>query len=345
MKRKVLWVSSLAVWFLIFSTFFSLRVERWMTPIVTECVPTSSQSSTGARLSLDCLFSDDEGLPVLYQTYEGLGWDAGLRVKRASPLYTVMEDSIAAGGVDRVVQYASKEFTAGQRVTVTDLKAVREDLYLAVCPTGVRLREDLPSHITLLAQTGHSVLAAAEQAPGVFFPKQAAGELFQQQPFTPPDQRVYSLVEVERFFSALPLAALLPGMLLLAVLLWGASYPLLASGKKYRRQLCFHGCLGAAALAALPLILSQLELPSSLLPQSCIVDFSHYAEEFTEVFSALKELAGSGLIQAQHTLGHCRAMLWSSLGVVALCLLLGAVFLAVEKRARSPKTRGPGCSP
>ena len=345
MKRKVLWVSSLAVWFLIFSTFFSLRVEQLMLPLVTECAPTFSRDSTTARLPLDCLFPGEGGAPVLYQTYEGLGWDSGLRVTLAPPNGYAVEAESVASSLDRVVQYASKGIIPGERVALAGDVEPRQDLYLAVCPTGVRLREDLPSHITLLAQTGHSVLAAAEQAPGVFFPKQAAGELFQQQPFTPPDQRVYSLVEVERFFSALPLAALLPGMLLLAVLLWGASYPLLASGKKYRRQLRFHGCLGVVALAALPLILSRLELPSSLLPQSCIVDFSHYAEEFTEVFSALKELAGNGLVQAQHTLGHCRAMLWSSLGVVALCLLLGAAFLAVEKRARSPKTRGPGCSP
>ena len=336
MKRKVLWVSSLAVWFLIFSTFFSLRVERWMTPIVTECVPTSSQSSTGARLSLDCLFPDEEGLPVLYQTYEGLGWDAGLRVKQASPLYTVMEDSIAAGGVDRVVQYASKEFTAGERVTVTDLKATREDLYLAVCPTGVRLREDLPENIEVLAQTENALLARAGQAPQIFMPKQATGELFQRYPFTMPDERVYSLADVDSFFSALPLAALLPGMMVFVLLLWGGSFSFLKDVKNNRVRLLLNGCFMAATLLVLPLLLHFLQFPSSLLPKSSIVEGSHYMREFTEILSSLSHFAAAGVTEAQASLSHAHTMLWVSLGVILLPALLAAAVLVLERRG--PRT-------
>lgn len=333
MKRKVLCVSSLAVWFLIFSTFFSLRVERWMTPIVTECVPTSSQSSTGARLSLDCLFPDEEGLPVLYQTYEGLGWDAGLRVKRTAPtVYTVMEDYIVDRGVGRAVQYASKEFTVGERVTVTDLKGDREDLYLAVCPTGVRLREDLPKSVAVLAQTENTLLARAGQAPQIFMPKQAVGELFQRYPFTMPDERVYSLADVDSFFSALPLAALLPGIMLFVLLLWGFSFFFLKDVKKNRSRLLLSGCFVAATLLALPLLLHFLQFPSSLLPKSSIVEVSHYIREFTEIFSSLSHFAAAGVTEAQAVLSHAYTMLWVSLGVILLTVLLAIAVLVLERR-------------
>ena len=229
-----------------------------------------------------------------------------------------MEDSIAAGGVDRVVQYASKEFTAGERVTVTDLKATREDLYLAVCPTGVRLREDLPENIEVLAQTENALLARAGQAPQIFMPKQAVGELFQRYPFTMPDERVYSLADVDSFFSALPLAALLPGMMVFVLLLWGGSFSFLKDVKNNRVRLLLNGCFMAATLLVLPLLCIFCNFPPPCSPKSSIVEVSHYMREFTEILSSLRHFAAAGVTEAQAALSHAYTMLWVSLGVILL---------------------------
>lgn len=332
MKQKVLWVFSMVLWFLIFSTFFSLRVEQWMTPVVTECIPKTSQNSTKAELELDCLFTDEE-LPVLYQTYEGMDWNEGLRVKLVEATgYTVLEDSIQCGALDRVIQYATRDLKIGEKVTILDVTEKREDIYLVICPTGVRLQENVPESVEILGQTGNSLLAKDSEAWQVFMPKQAVGRLFQRQPFTMPDERAYSLADVDDFFSVLPLVALLPGTMIFTLLLWLFSFSLLKNSKKNQSRLALNGGFAAAALLVLLLLLHFLQFPSSLLPKDSIVDISHYLQEFTEVFDAVRIFAEAGVHEAQVSLSYANSMLWLALGVVFLCVLLGITVTWAENR-------------
>lgn len=334
MKRYVLWAFSIVLWFLIFSTIFSVRTEQLMIPLVTECAPYTSQTSTEAVLDLDCLFQDEEGLPVLYQTYEGLDWDAGLRVKAVSPMvYTVLEDHISCGALESAIQYATKELRLGEKAAVADNRDRREELYLAVCPTGVRLREDLPESLAVLAQAETALLAGESQAPAVFMPKRAAGGLFQEQPYTLLDERVYSLVDVKDFFGQLPIAALLPGILLFVLLLWIFSFPLLKDIEKNRRYLLLRGGLSALTLPAAWLLLRFLGLPSSLLPQDNIVSIAHYARIFSEIFSNLRFFADAGISVADASLAHAYRMSFFALGVILLCAL-SAIFVLRFRRGQ-----------
>jgi len=335
MKRNVIYIFAMVLWFLVFSTIFSLRVELLMIPIVTESAPYTTPASTAPRLDLDCLFTDEDGAPVLYQTYEGLAWDAGLRVKMAAPAsYTILEDHISYNGLEPVVQYATKELKLGEKIIVAAKTDSRDDLYLAVCPTEVRLQDDLPKNLAVLARTENALLAKESQAPSIFMPKRAVGELFQHQPLMLPDERVYSLADVDSFFGALPLAALLPGIMLFVLILWMFSFPLLKDLQKNCRMLIGNSCLAAAALLILSVLLHYLRFPSSLLPKDNIVDASHYIRKFSEVFSALRLFADAGEYAAEASLSHAYAMMWFALGITLLCVLLAAVIILIQWRFR-----------
>lgn len=338
MKRYVICAFSMVLWFLIFSTIFSVRAEQLMIPLVTQCAPYTSQTSTEAVLDLDCLFQDEEGLPVLYQTYEGLDWDAGLRVKAVSPMaYTVLEDHISCGALESVIQYATKELRLGEKAAVADSRDRREELYLAVCPTGVRLREDLPENLAVIAQTETALLAGESQAPSVFMPKRTAGGLFQEQPYTLPDERVYSLMDVNDFFEQLPIAALLPGILLFVLLLWIFSFPLLKDLKKNRRCLLLRGGLSALTLPAAWILLRLLNLPSSLLPKNNIVSIAHYTRIFSEIFSNLRSFADAGVSVADAALAHAYRMSFLALGVILLCVFFAMFVLLFHRVPRHIK--------
>lgn len=333
MKQKVLWAFTFVLWFLIFSTVFSLRVEQWMTPVVTECSPNYSQNSTEAKLELDCLFVDDENSPVLYQTYEGLDWNAGLRVKLVGGAgYTVLEDAIQCGALERVIQYATRDLKPGEKAEILAAQETRDDVYLMICPTGVRLRDDLSESIQILGQTETSVLATASEAPGVFMPKQAVSTMFCRQAFVMPDERAYSLVDVDNFFGALPLAAFLPGTMVFVLLLWIFAFPLLKHSNRNRRKLAISGAFSVIALCAVTLLLHFLQFPPSLLPKDSIVNIPHYFREFTEIFSSLHVFAEASIPEAQTSLSHAHSMLWLALGAVLFCVLLGAAALWIGNR-------------
>lgn len=331
MKRKILYVFAMPLWFLIFSTLFSFKVEQIMVPTVTESIPAVTPPSAEATLDLDCLFLDDDGVPVLYQTYEGLAWDSGLRIKLIGPAsYNILDDHISCGALERVVRYATKDPIVGERVIVTDQSDKRDDFYLAVCPSGVRLREDL--NVNLAAQAKNVLLAEVEQAPSAFMPKQAVSMLFQRQPYEFPDERVYSLQDVEVFFSALPLVALLPGIIVFVTLLWLNSYKLLSDLKKNRVNIIINGCLALSCLLSLAILLHFLQLPSSLLPKDSVVNISYYVREFEEVLSSLHLLAESGVPMAEEAISHAYTSFGAAAGVVLFCALLAIFVPTLEKR-------------
>ena len=109
MKHRVFWASSLVLWLLIFSTFFSLRVEKLMLPKVTLAEPKAPYGVTTYHLPLDCAFQGEQG-PLIFTLYEGLMWEKGTRTMLVDPLtYSFTdEDILIWGGASEYVQYASR---------------------------------------------------------------------------------------------------------------------------------------------------------------------------------------------------------------------------------------------
>lgn len=317
MKRVTIWACAMLLWFLAFSTIFSLWVERTMMPVVTECYPDTAESYSKPRLPLDCLFPGEDGTLVLYQTFDGLAWESGTRVKLADPAsYTVLDEYIVYYGQEPVIQYSTKELRLGEKALADSKAECRKDLYLAIYPEEIRLRDDLREDITILAQSEGAALLEAE-FPAVFMPKRSAGELFRQEDISL--AKVYSLVDIENFFKGLPLAAFMPGVILFVLIIWILSLPLLKNPIRNRFRLILNSSFAILALIIVSVLLNFLQFPSSLLPKEIIVDVPYFIEEFREILPLLRSFASENTPVAQAILDLVEARIWGSAMVFALC--------------------------
>ncbi len=365
MKRWVLWVSVLAAWFLVFSTLFSLRVEQWMVPSVIVAEPREEGFDT--VLTLDCLFDTEEGLS-LFAPYEGAAWEAGTRVRIIEPAsYQLTQDRIQFRG-SLAVAYATKLPRPDALVDVIVTPKWEPDTWLAVA------REDtlpewgaLDRRASIQTQTEQEALLALEKAPVPFMEKQAWGmapiarqeddlspwadesgnvdkkavdwlavEAARQKP-----PRFYSLNDLSQWTAQMPKMGLGAGLVLAFLVLWGFSWPLARDWRKNSRRLAISALLTVASLGVLAGLLWAIELPSSLLPSTHIVDFGHYTQEFSAIFRALERLAAAGDVTAADAVSQANTRLWLSLAsaaalpLAAAVLGLGQVLLGSRKNTHS----------
>ena len=138
-----------------------------------------------------------------------------------------------------------------------------------------------------------------------------------------PNARIYSLHDVEQFAQALPWLARLAAILVCSLLLWGAGW-FLSRKREFGKGLWITNSLLIAAMyAAIPRLLTQFDLPASLMPRKTILDVSHYVQEFRRI------------IQCMDTMGQTTVREWLSQAgsacAVILCagvLLTAAVIIA-----------------
>lgn len=330
MKRKTICIAALGLWFLAFSTIFAFWVEEVMVPFATTTQPVQSANSLKASIPLDCLAEDAEGNPVLYQTSEGTGWEEGCRAALVNPrYYTVELDEISIEYADsEIIRYASKPLRAGKPVNIIQRPQERPDTLVVICPDGLPpIKEDAACQI--LGQTGQALLVSTHKSAVPFLPKQAAASLFEPEALLSADKSVYSLTELREFANALPLLALIHGLVLTVLILWLYSWPLAKSARQNKKALLANGAFAAASLCAFSFVLNWTALPSSLLPTRNIVDVSHYVREFSEIFSTLQAFSNA---PAAACLSHIRSMFWLALGLISFCALLGVAVVLLERR-------------
>lgn len=336
MKRKTLCAFAMILWLLLFSTFFSLRVEQMMVPDVYTVSPHPIEH----KVALDCPFFDEDGAMTIYRVREETGWEEGLRASiLPSNQYELGMDGIEVRGADMVIRYSSKLPRAGEIVHPVTPSRNRTDLYLAVGEDP--LRATLPETYKVLETQRNARLVSVTKGSDIFLPDQAVQELFETDPFMGPKTQVYSLGELEQFTSALRLLALIFALLLTVAVLWLYSFFLLKDVSKNRKRLIVNGSLSIVFLIAVPILLHILALPSSLLPTQTIVDMGHYQREFSEIFSALQNLSAAGNETASAALSQAQTMLWVSIGILAGGLALGIVIVLAEKLTRKRKKVAP----
>ncbi len=345
MKKKVFCAGALALWFLLFCTFFSLRVEDMMTPRVITVHPSQLPNSTKSALSLDCLFQGEDGQVCLYSLYEGVGWEEGLRVALTPPdLYEIDLQSrnipISTGG--QFIGRAAKPLQPGEEVFSITVGEPESDRWLALCPGGTARQRELPDGAEIEAQTDNVLLVSVPDGLSPFAENQARSRLFTTTALDSDPEAVYSLNDVESFLGQILLLAGLGAVLLFTVILWAGSCRLLKKPEKYKLPLLLNGALFLLSMAALPLLLNAIDLPQSLLPASVIVDIAHYRAEFGGIFSALRLLAGEGSQTAQDLLSRAGALPFLSAailfaGIFAACALLFTSMALAGRSARSPR--------
>lgn len=335
MKRRAVWTFSLVLWALIACTLFSLKIEKLMVPKVT----TTSPSRETHTMPLDALFTDESG-DHLYSVVEGTGWEKGIRAQELVRQgyfpgnYQILEDRIYLESSAAFVHYASKPIREGDLISVEEGKNTAGDHWLAVFPESAPPLDQLSEGVAIEQTSETAYLLAVEEAELPFMEDRARSMsgLSQQ------EGKFYSLGDLESFLDALPLLAVGLCLLLIPVLLWGYS-GLLLDAPKRKAPLLLNGCIGAVSLAGLALLLYFLDLPSSLLPQNAIVEFSHYSREFSQIFQTLEDFASAGSSTAQKALadaGTARTLFLTVLGA-GLLLLFPLLFL--ERRLLTRRGR------
>lgn len=345
MKKKTLWAFALILWFLLFSTFFSLWVEEEMVPWVSTAQSKTQFSSLEGTLPLDCLTIDEDGLPVLYQTYEGVGWEEGTRASLVDPAnYEIGEEDMRVEFLSGpAIRYYSKQPRVGELVRTLPKAESGPDDFLVLCRDGLpALKEDVPKEYSVAEQSETTLLVSCEKASFPFLPQKTVSSLFDPDPFSGRRIKAYSLTELRQFSGNLLLLALVLGLALMTTILWAFSLPLLKNAKRNKKPLLLNGGLALCALAAVFLIFRWAALPSSLLPPNSIVELGHYTQEFSEIFSVLGPLAEGGSAIARQALDHAVSRLWLSLGIVLAGILLAvAVALAERRFRRAAKAETP----
>ena len=348
MKRVILCVSVLVFWILTFSTIFSLRVEQWMVPSVTTLEPEFSFADKKGHVPLDCLFETETGNSI-FTIYEGTMWEAGTRARALLPAdYTVTPEDVQLI-CGSVINYATKIPRSGEPVNVVLIPDRQEDRWLAVAKD-----ESLPElgefavGVSIEEQTERELLLYVEKVPQPFMEKRAqsmvpvAGTEDDLTPWTdntgevdwesvdweaveaerPEAPSFYSLIDLENWMEQMPKIGLLVGSVLASLFLWVGSFVLSKECRKNRRYLLVNGLLMLIPLGALPILLHYIDLPSSLLPGTHIVDFGYYAQEFGDVFGALNRFAAQGSQAADGAIHQVSTMLWMSVGLAAAIIII-----------------------
>lgn len=316
MKRISFCSFALVFWLIAFSTFFSIRVEQWMTPVIT-----TSGANQLDELPLDCLQWEDEMNARLFQVQEGTDWSLGTRAREVSPLqYVILPEavSLVAGGGgygSSYIRYSTKRVEDGGLVEKKQGKT-----------------EKLPDN--LLVYQGEDSAPSLQEAEveQPFMEKREKANL--------EADKVYSLNELSAFFGALVLLAILPAEFLFLLGLWAASLRLAKQPRKNRVKLGINILLALLLLGSVPLLLNAVTLAQSLLPQDVIVEIGHYTAEFSEILGALERFSAEGNAIAGTALSQVHTSLWASLGVLlaGAGLGVGAFFLEIARKSKKKHT-------
>lgn len=305
MKRKSFCAFGLAFWLIAFSTLFSFAVERWMTPIVVVV-----DSMMSGQIPLDSLQWEEDG-PHLYSVTEGDNWLSGTRAANVAPdQYSVDENAVypsySAGYI--FVRHTSKPLLDGGLI---------DKEYRAGGPgPDVRLIFPLDGSAPKLQHV--------ESTLRPFMESRVKNEL--------EAEKVYSLYETRDFFSALVPLAVVPAGVFFCFILWIGICALSRDARRNRNKMFLNAGIMLVFLAFLPLYLSKISLPSSLLPRANLLEAAHYRAEFSDIFPALERLADLGDSTAQELLRHVSSRLWVAGGVVLAGLFLGGCVALLELR-------------
>ena len=312
MKRISFCSFALVFWLIAFSTFFSIRVEQWMTPVIT-----TTASNQFDELPLDCLQWEDEMNARLFTVQEGTNWSLGTRAREVSPLqYMILPEavSLVAGGGgygSSYIRYSTKRVEDGGLVEKKQGKT-----------------EKLPDNLLVYQEEDSAPTLQGEEVEQPFMEKREMAKL--------EAAKVYSLNELTAFFRQVLVLSILPAEFFLLLGLWAASLRLAKEPRNNRKVLGINLLLALLLLGTVPLILGAVTLAQSLLPQDIIVEAGHYTREFSEIFSALERFVAEGNQTAGAALSQVHTDLWISLGILlaGVGLGVGAFFFETARHPR-----------
>lgn len=281
MKKKVLCVFSLILLALVTCTILSMKIEEEMT---LEAIGWDVKASYGSvDVPSALLFTDESGLHA-YEIFEGTGWESGLRAR---------EVEIDSGGyfvADRdyvIVRGASRQPVYGELAQLYDGRETAPATYLVFYPNGIPEDNEMLFQADVLEKSDKVLLLHVEQGVLPFTENRAKNGLIQ---LASSGWKLYSIEALEQFLENIPMAAVV-FVILFALMVYGIFTCSMARNLARNRVLmCVNGVLIMGLLGSLIFVLKQIDFPASLLPPENILNFFHYKEELTAIYSVLEVL-------------------------------------------------------
>lgn len=328
MKRKVLCIFSLLAYLLLFCNVFAPMAQREMT-VLADVKEVKKNTNFNTNLpGYASQWGEEEGV---YQIVEGAGWNTGSRVKEIDPQYyridkdqtgKAMHFILAPGEYDVIVS-ASRMPQVGDLVESVEVEESPGEKLILYLPEGGGIFKPLQNNFTVLQQGEKGILMDTMGIKTPYFEHRMLQGLSNR--IEAKGMRVYSYSDAESFLRYLPLLALMGGLLLAGVILWGGTC--LLTQKQYPSVLLWIN-VGAIGLTLLPMLIvtKAVDLPASLMPSDSILNISHYCSEFSNIFAAMESVGDQSL----QSLG-----VWMAIASVAIFLAAAAlsiVLLWLENR-------------
>lgn len=316
-KRVVVCFFVLVFWGLMICTVLSGSISRQMTAKVT-VIGQDKGFLSEIRLPADVLFSDENGLH-LYEVVEGDNWEKGKRVQEVDLYqYRIEEEEVvvSVGTEFGYIRYASKTIMDGDLIQVVSQGKRFEGIFLGIMEEGIEMVDGI--------EKGNEVVLFSIAGKQPYMEEQMKRDLGMTE-----EDELYSLDEVIDFFENLPWMAGLLVLVLLFFILWVCSCFLLLNW--YGNRYLLIGNLGIAVLlfGVFVGVTYRISLPSSLLPDRNIFEWSYYRREFLEVFRGLGELSGVVALEVRKQLEE---MVLLAKGVILVGGIVGIGVLGGEFR-------------
>lgn len=251
----------------------------------------------------------------LYESVEGSEWESGFRAEIVPPeLYITEGNEIMLSpedaGLSEKILYRTKELFPGAVVQKIMPIQGKEGLYLTLSPK---------KEPQLSSMTGKEPYMENLQ-------KEELGLL--------PEERLYSMTELENFSNMFLFLGLLLALLASTLFIWIYSWKLSKNVRKHKTPLLVNGGVLTLLLLGIYKLTAALQLPSSLLPKENILDLEHYRETFGKILEALRHLQQSGNVQAGEIINSFQQNLWLGCSVIILGVFLCVIFIIIENRIR-----------
>ena len=293
-------------WLLLICTILSSSIERQMTVKVQVLEPTPSMLEMNAPMQV--YSSEILSGGNLYESVEGSEWESGFRAEIVPPELYITEGneimlSPEGAGLSEKILYRTKELFPGAVVQKIMPIQGKEGLYLTLSPK---------KEPQLSSMTGKEPYMENLQ-------KEELGLL--------PEERLYSMTELENFSNMFLFLGLLLASLASTLFIWIYSWKLSKNVRKHKTPLLVNGGVLTLLLLGIYKLAAALQLPSSLLPKENILDLEHYRETFGSVLKALEKLQQMGNEEAEKILEMFQhnlhlGCLAAILGILGCCVYI-----------------------
>lgn len=293
-------------WLLLICTILSSSIERQMTVKVQVLEPTPSMLEMNAPMQV--YSSEILSGGNLYESVEGSEWESGFRAEIVPPELYITEGneimlSPEGAGLSEKILYRTKELFPGAVVQKIMPIQGKEGLYLTLSPK---------KEPQLSSMTGKEPYMENLQ-------KEELGLL--------PEERLYSMTELENFSNMFLFLGLLLASLASTLFIWIYSWKLSKNVRKHKTPLLVNGGVLTLLLLGIYKLAAALQLSSSLLPKENILDLEHYRETFGFVLKALEKLQQMGNEEAEKILEMFQhnlhlGCLAAILGILGCCVYI-----------------------